>query len=77
MKVVQTRVSEELHKKILEIAKREEKSIKDIVREALEEWIIWRSDVEEDTFLNSEPIDFSIDTDSSNLEELIYKVIEK
>ena len=77
MKVVQTRVSEELHKKILEIAKREKKSIKDIVREALEEWIIWRSDIKEDTFLNSEPIDFGVDTDSSNLEELIYKVIEK
>ena len=73
MKVVQTVVSEKLHKKIVEIAKKEKKSIKEIVREALEEWVIWKSDIEEDAFLSSEPIDFGVETDSSKIETLIYR----
>ncbi|MCD6457608.1 MAG: ribbon-helix-helix protein, CopG family [Thermoproteales archaeon] len=72
LKVVQTLVPEELHRKIVEIAKKEKKSIKEIVREALEEWIIWKSDVEEDTFLSFKPVDFGVETDSSKLEALIY-----
>ncbi len=72
MKVVQTTVSEELHKRLLEIAKREGKSLKDVLREALEEWIIWRSGLEGDSFINSEPLDFGVETDSSNIDEYIY-----
>ncbi|HEW93991.1 hypothetical protein DRN87_05725 [Candidatus Geothermarchaeota archaeon] len=72
MKVVQTTVSEELHKRLLEIAKREGKSLKDVLREALEEWIIWRYGLEDDSFINSEPLDFGVDTDSSNIDEYIY-----
>ena len=72
MKVVQTTVSEELHKRLLEIAKREGKSLKDVLREALEEWIIWRYGLEDDSFINSEPLDFGVDTDSSNIDEHIY-----
>jgi len=72
MKVVQTTVSEELHKRLLEIAKRERKSLKDVLREALEEWIIWRYGLEDDSFINSEPLDFGVDTDSSNIDEYIY-----
>ena len=72
MKVVQTTVSEELHKRLLEIAKREGKSLKDVLREALEEWIIWRYGLEGDSFINSEPLDFGVDTDSSNVDEYIY-----
>ena len=73
MKVVQTVVSEKLHRKIVEIAKKEKKSIKEVVREALEEWVIWKSDIEEDAFLSSEPVDFGIETDSSKIETLIYR----
>jgi len=72
MKVVQTKVSEELHKKLLEIAKREGKSLKKVLREALEEWVIWRYGLESDTFINSKPLDFGVKTDSSNIEEYIY-----
>jgi len=72
MKVVQTTVSEELHKKLLEIAKKEGKSLKDVLREALEEWIIWRYALKSDVFINSEPLDFGVETDSSNIEEYIY-----
>ena len=77
MKVVQTTVPEELHKKIVEIAKREGKSIKEIVREALEQWVIWKTGIENDAFLNSEPVDFGIETDSSKLEDLIYGEVRK
>ena len=77
LKVIQTLVSEELHKKIAEIARREKKSIKEVIREALEEWIIWKSNVEEDTFLNFKPIDFGVETDSSKLETLIYGEAKK
>jgi len=73
LKVVQTVVSEKLHRKIVEIAKKEKKSIKEVVREALEEWVIWKSDIEEDAFLSSEPVDFGIETDSSKIETLIYR----
>jgi len=70
-------VSEELHKKILELAKKEKKSIKEVVREALEEWVLWKSGVDEDTFLSFKPVDFGIETDSSKLEKLIYEEIRK
>lgn len=73
LKVVQTVVSEKLHRKIVEIAKKEKKSIKEVVREALEEWVIWKSDIEEDVFLSSEPVDFGVETDSSKIETLIYR----
>ncbi len=72
MKVVQTLVPEELHRKIVEIARREKKTIKEVVREALEEWVIWKSSLEDDSFLSFEPIDFGVETDSSKLEALIY-----
>ena len=77
MKVVQTLVSEELHKKIVEVAKKEKKSIKEVVREALEEWVLWKSGVDKDTFLNFKPVDFGIETDSSKLEKLIYEESRK
>jgi len=77
LKVIQTTVSEELHKKIVEIAKRENKSIKEIVREALEQWVIWKSGMEDDAFLSSEPVDFGVETDSSRLEDLIYGEVKK
>jgi len=77
LKVVQTLVSEELHKKILELAKKEKKSIKEVVREALEEWVLWKSGVDEDAFLSFKPVDFGIETDSSKLEKLIYEEIRK
>jgi len=72
MKFVQTVVSEELHRKLLDIAEREGKSLKEVVREALEEWVIWRYGLINDAFINSEPVDFGVDTDSSNIEEYIY-----
>lgn len=77
LKVVQTLVSEELHKKILELAKKEKKSIKEVVREALEEWVLWKSGVDEDAFLSFKPVDFGIETDSSKLEKLIYEESRK
>lgn len=72
LKFVQTLIPEELHRKIVEIARREKKSIKEVVREALEEWVVWKSDLEGDSFLYSEPMDFGVETDSSRLEALIY-----
>jgi len=72
LKIVQTVVSKKLHEKILKIAKKEGKTIKEIVREALEEWIIWKMGMEEDTFLNSKPVDFGVETDSGKLEFLLY-----
>ncbi len=72
MRVVQTRVSEELHRRLLEVAKREGKPLKEVVREALEEWIIWRYGLGEDVFIRSKPLDFGVETDSSNIESYIY-----
>ena len=76
LKIVQTEVSDELHKKILEISKREKKPIKRIVREALEEWIAWRGEIANDSFLSSSPMDFEVETDSANLDEILYKRAE-
>jgi len=74
MKFVQTSVPEDIHKKLLEIAKREGKSLREVVREALEEWIIWRYGLKDDPFINSKPMDFGVTTDSSNIEKYIYSV---
>ncbi|MHA1593885.1 MAG: ribbon-helix-helix protein, CopG family [Candidatus Baldrarchaeia archaeon] len=72
MKVVQTVVPDELHKKLVEISRKEGKSIKQIVREALEEWIAWKSEIKDDAFLNFKPEDFGVETDSSRLEKVLY-----
>jgi len=77
LKVVQTVVSDELHKKLVEISKKEGKPIKQLVREALEEWITWRSDIIDDSFLNLEPVDFGVKTNSSKLEKILYGEAKK
>ncbi len=72
MKYVQTSVPDNLHRKLLKIAKQEGKSLKDIIREALEDWVVWRYDLTEDPFINSKPYDFGVITDSSNIKKQIY-----
>ena len=72
MKFVQTSVPEDIHSKLLEIARREGKSLREVVREALEDWITWRYGLINDPFINSKPLDFGVDTDSSKIENYIY-----
>lgn len=68
MKVVQTEVPEELHKKIVELSKKRGVPIKKLVREALEEWVAWSGDLSDDPLLNLEPVDFGVETDAEKLE---------
>ena len=56
--------------KKLEVSeKRRLKTIKKIVREALEDW---EMSMKENIFLNSKPVDFGVETDSGKPEFLLY-----
>ena len=57
MPVIQTVIPDELYKKLIEISKSEKKSIREIVREAIEEWLIWNEGIIEDPFLNLKPVE--------------------
>lgn len=72
MTVVQTTISEELHKKLVEISKSEKRSIKELVREAIEDWLIWSGGTREDSFLNLKPVDFGVKTNAEELERVLY-----
>lgn len=72
MTVVQTSIPDELHKKLVEISKSEKKSIKEIVREAIEDWLIWNEGTVEDPFLNLKPVDFGVKTNVEGIERVLY-----
>lgn len=72
MPVVQTTISDELHKKLVEISKGEKRPIKEIVREAIEDWLIWSGGVGEDPFLNLKPVDFGVKTNAKELDRILY-----
>lgn len=72
MRVVQTTISDELHKRLVEASKSEGKPIKEIVRESIEDWLIWRGGVGEDPFLKLKPVDFGVKTNAQKLEETLY-----
>lgn len=72
MTVVQTTIPEELHKKLVEISKSEKRPIKELVREAIEDWLIWSGETSEDPFLNLKPVDFGVKTDSEDLKRVLY-----
>jgi len=72
MTVVQTSIPDELHKKLVEISKSEKKSIKEIVREAIEDWLIWNEGIVEDPFLNLKPVDFGVKTNVEVIERVLY-----
>jgi len=61
MRVVQTAIPDELHKRLVEASKREGKTIKDIIRESIE-----------DPFLKLKPVDFGVKTNAQKLEETLY-----
>jgi hypothetical protein len=70
--IVQTSISDELHKKLVEISKSEKRSIKEIVREAIEDWLIWSRGVCEDPFLNLKPVDFGVKTNAEEVKKVLY-----
>jgi len=72
MTVVQTSIPDELHKKLVEVSKTEKKSIKEIVREAIEDWLIWNEGMVEDPFLNLKPVDFGVKTNVEVIERVLY-----
>jgi len=70
--VVQTSIPDELHKKLVEVSKTEKRSIKEIVREAIEDWLIWNEGIVEDPFLNLRPVDFGVKTNAEVIEKVLY-----
>jgi len=72
MTVVQTSIPDELHKKLVEISKSEKRSIKEIVREAIEDWLIWKEGVVENPFLNLKPVDFGVKTNAEEIKRVLY-----
>jgi len=72
MKFVQATIPDELHKKLVEESKKEGRPIKDIVRESIEDWLIWRGGMDEDPFLKLKPVDFGVKTNAQKLEEALY-----
>lgn len=72
MRVVQTTVPDELHKRLVEVSKSEGRPIKEIVRESIEDWLIWRGGAGEDPFLKLNPVDFGVKTNAQKLEEILY-----
>ncbi|MCW3993087.1 MAG: hypothetical protein NWE85_00760 [Candidatus Bathyarchaeota archaeon] len=72
MTVVQTSIPDELHKKLVEVSKTEKRSIKEIVREAIEDWLIWNEGIVEDPFLNLRPVDFGVKTNAEVIEKVLY-----
>ncbi|MDI6690827.1 MAG: hypothetical protein QME50_03030 [Candidatus Bathyarchaeota archaeon] len=72
MTIVQTSIPNELHKKLVEISKSEKRSIKEIVREAIEDWLIWNEGTVEDPFLNLKPVDFGVKTNVEEIEKVLY-----
>lgn len=72
MTVVQTSIPDELHKKLVEISKSEKRSIKEIVREAIEDWLIWNERIVDDPFLNLKPVDFGVKTNVKEIEKVLY-----
>ncbi|MBC7130304.1 hypothetical protein H5T51_03665 [Candidatus Bathyarchaeota archaeon] len=72
MTIVQTSIPEELHKKLVEISKSEKKPIKEIVREAIEDWLIWNQGIVDDSFLNLKPVDFGVKTNIKEVEKVLY-----
>jgi len=72
MTVVQTIIPEELHKKLVEISRSEKRTIKEVIREAIENWLIWNKGMVEDPFLNLKPVDFGVKTNAKMIEKVLY-----
>lgn len=72
MRVVQTAIPDELHKRLVEVSKREGRPIKDIIRESIEYWLIWKGEMGGDPILKLKPVDFEVKTDAQRLKEILY-----
>lgn len=65
-----------MYKKLVEVSKSEKRSIKEIVREAIEDWLIWNEGIVEDPFLNLKPVDFGVKTNAEVIEKVLYDTSE-
>ena len=52
---------------MVEVSKSEKRYIKEIVRRAVEDWLIWNEGMVEDPFLSLKPVDFGVKTNAEEI----------
>ena len=71
-KIVQTELSPSEYKKLKEVTKRNKITLKDALREAVNEWVRLQTPLEEDPLFSLTPIDTGIESDSSDHDTELY-----
>lgn len=72
-KVVQTELESDDYERFLEIAKRSNMSIKDVVREALQSWTASAINLDEYPLFKLKPVEFKVKVRSDEIEAFLYK----
>lgn len=72
-KVVQTEVESSEYEMLEKILKKRRMTIKEAVREAIVNWIGLQTPISEDPLFKLEPAKTGVKTDSSRIDELLYR----
>lgn len=71
-KVVQTELSRSEYKRLREVSTRKNISLKEALRQAVEEWVRQQTPMDADPLFSLEPKDTGLETDSSSLDKELY-----
>ncbi|MCW4013450.1 MAG: hypothetical protein NWF07_10735 [Candidatus Bathyarchaeota archaeon] len=71
-KVVQTELSRTEYERLKEVSTRKKISLKEALRQAVEEWIRHQTPIDTDPLFRLEPKDTGVETDSSSLDKELY-----
>ena len=71
-KVVQTELSRSEYERLREVSTRKNISLKEALRQAVEEWVRQQTPMEADPLFSLEPKDTGVETDSSSLDKELY-----
>jgi hypothetical protein len=71
-KVVQTELSRSEYERLREVSTRKKISLKEALRQAVEEWVRQQTPIDADPLFRLEPKDTGVETDSSSLDRELY-----
>ena len=73
LKNIQTELDDKLYRLLKEATEARRITIKEGVREAVKSWVTDKTSIEDDPFFRLKPIDTGVVTDSSKIEEALYR----
>jgi len=71
-KVVQTELSRSEYERLREVSTRKQISLKEALRQAIEEWVRQQTPMDADALFSLEPKDTGVETDSGSIDKELY-----